>query len=144
MTTWCSLEEAVAKAQSGDRVFVQGACSTPSPLLQALVARGEALHDVEITHLHTYGPTPYTDARWEGALSPARSSSAPIHASANTRERQYTRRGELRARQRRCDLPRGYSRALRPAKTACRSMSPFFRSRRPLRTATARWVHRWT
>jgi 4-hydroxybutyrate CoA-transferase len=85
MTTWCSLEEAVAKAQSGDRVFVQGACSTPSPLLQALVARGETLHDVEITHLHTYGPTPYTDARWEGrfrlrARRQRQYTRAPIHA----------------------------------------------------------------
>ena len=51
---------------SGQRVFVQGACVTPTPLLEALVARGEELHDVEITHLHTYGATPYTDPRWAG------------------------------------------------------------------------------
>jgi acyl-CoA hydrolase len=51
---------------SGQRVFVQGACATPTPLLKALVARGEDLRDVEITHLHTYGPAPYTDPCWEG------------------------------------------------------------------------------
>jgi acyl-CoA hydrolase len=62
----CTLREAVRIVQSGDRVFVQGAAATPTPLLEALVARGDELHDVEITHLHTYGPTPYTDARWAG------------------------------------------------------------------------------
>jgi acyl-CoA hydrolase len=64
MTEWCSLDEAVRVVESGHRVFVQGACATPTPLLEALVARGEELRDVEITHLHTYGPTPYTDERW--------------------------------------------------------------------------------
>jgi 4-hydroxybutyrate CoA-transferase len=63
---WCDLAQAVELISSGQRVFVQGACVTPTPLLDALVARGEELRDVEITHLHTYGPTPYTDPRWEG------------------------------------------------------------------------------
>lgn len=64
---WSTLDDAVQVVESGDRVFVQGAAATPTPLLEALVARaarGEELHDVEITHLHTYGPTPYTDAQW--------------------------------------------------------------------------------
>jgi 4-hydroxybutyrate CoA-transferase len=66
MTTWCDVHEAVKVVESGNRVFVQGACVTPTPLLEALVARGDKLRDVEITHLHTYGPTPYTDERWVG------------------------------------------------------------------------------
>jgi acyl-CoA hydrolase len=66
MTTWCDVGEAVQVVESGQRVFVQGACVTPTPLLEALVARGDELRDVEITHLHTYGPTPYTDERWDG------------------------------------------------------------------------------
>lgn len=66
---WCSAQEAVTVVQSGQRIFVQGACATPTPLLEALVARGDELHDVEITHLHTYGPTPYTDERWAGHFS---------------------------------------------------------------------------
>ncbi|HEY7022939.1 MAG TPA: hypothetical protein VH349_17605, partial [Ktedonobacterales bacterium] len=80
MTTWGTLEEAVATVQSGDRIFVQGACSTPTPLLKALVARGETLHDVEIAHLHTYGPTPYTDERWKGHFR-----LRALFVSANTR-----------------------------------------------------------
>ena len=66
MTTWCDKEAAVQAVASGNRVYVQGACSTPTPLIEALVARGETLSDVEIVHLHTYGPTPYTDERWRG------------------------------------------------------------------------------
>ncbi|HEX6799266.1 MAG TPA: acetyl-CoA hydrolase/transferase C-terminal domain-containing protein [Ktedonobacterales bacterium] len=69
---WCTLDEAVRIVESGQRIFVQGAAATPTPLLEALVARvahGEELRDVEITHLHTYGPTPYTDARWAGHFS---------------------------------------------------------------------------
>src|SRR5579859_185097 len=69
MTVWCDVHSAVQVVESGDRVFVQGACATPTPLVEALVARGEELRDVEITHLHTYGPTPYTDARWTGHFS---------------------------------------------------------------------------
>lgn len=66
MTIWCDAATAVQLVESGHRVFVQGACATPTPLLEALVARGEELHHVELTHLHTYGPTPYTDERWRG------------------------------------------------------------------------------
>ncbi len=70
MTTWCdTTAEAVQVVESGNRVFVQGACATPTPLIEALVARGDDLRDVELTHLHTYGPTPYTDARWQGHFS---------------------------------------------------------------------------
>ncbi len=66
MTVWCEREIATQVIAPGNRVFVQGACSTPTPLIEALVARGESLSNVEIVHLHTYGPTPYTDERWKG------------------------------------------------------------------------------
>ena len=69
---WSTLDDAVQVVESGNRVFVQGAAATPTPLLEALVARvarGDELRDVEITHLHTYGPTPYADARWAGHFS---------------------------------------------------------------------------
>ncbi|HEX9036431.1 MAG TPA: acetyl-CoA hydrolase/transferase C-terminal domain-containing protein [Ktedonobacterales bacterium] len=69
MTQWCELDQAVADIKSGQRIFVQGAAATPTALLEALVARGEELRNVEITHLHTYGATPYTDLRWAGHFS---------------------------------------------------------------------------
>lgn len=63
---WSTAREAVGVVQSGHRIFVQGACATPTVLIQALVERGSELHNVELVHLHTYGPTPYTDAKWAG------------------------------------------------------------------------------
>ena len=45
MTIWCDINTAVQAVESSDRVFVQGACATPTPLLEALVARGEDLYD---------------------------------------------------------------------------------------------------
>jgi 4-hydroxybutyrate CoA-transferase len=81
MTIWCNKETAVQIVESGNRVFVQGACATPTPLIEALVERGEELHNVEITHLHTYGPTPYTDERWRGHFS-----SRVLFVSENIRE----------------------------------------------------------
>ncbi|HEU4784861.1 MAG TPA: acetyl-CoA hydrolase/transferase C-terminal domain-containing protein, partial [Ktedonobacterales bacterium] len=66
---WSTAGEAVRIVESGHRIFVQGACATPTALLQALVERGDELRDVEIVHLHTYGPTPYTDDKWAGHFS---------------------------------------------------------------------------
>lgn len=63
---WSTAGEAVRVVQSGQRIFIQGACATPTALLQALVERGPELREVEIVHLHTYGPTPYTDEQWAG------------------------------------------------------------------------------
>ncbi len=91
MTRWCSADEAVEVVESGNRVFVQGACATPTPLLEALVARGEDLRNVELVHLHTYGPTPYTDKRWEGHFSlRALFVGENVRASANVGRASYT------------------------------------------------------
>ncbi|HZC06402.1 MAG TPA: acetyl-CoA hydrolase/transferase C-terminal domain-containing protein [Ktedonobacterales bacterium] len=80
-----SPQEAVQVVHSGQRVYVQGACATPTALIEALVERGIELRDVELVHLHTYGPTPYTDARWEGhfklrALFVAENTRAAVNA----------------------------------------------------------------
>lgn len=69
MGIWYDINDAVEIVESGNRVFVQGACVTPTPLIEAIVARGESLRDVEFTHLHTYGPVPYTDECWHGHFS---------------------------------------------------------------------------
>ena len=47
-----------ARVQSGMRVFVHGAAMTPTPLLDALVARPE-LRGVRLYHLHLEGPVPF-------------------------------------------------------------------------------------
>lgn len=91
MTVWCDVDTAVQVVKSGDRIFVQGACATPTALIEALVARGEELRDVEITHLHTYGPTPYTDECWRGHFSlRALFVGENVRAAANAGRASYT------------------------------------------------------
>ena len=66
MTTWCDAKTAVQVVNSGNRVYLHGRCSTPTPLIEALVARGEELQDVELLSTLSFGPVPYTDPRWTG------------------------------------------------------------------------------
>jgi len=51
--------EAVADIRSGDQLYLQCAASTPSVLLDALVARAPELSDVSVVHLHCEGPGPH-------------------------------------------------------------------------------------
>jgi 4-hydroxybutyrate CoA-transferase len=51
--------EAVAGIRSGDQLYLQCAASTPSVLLDALVARAPELQDVKVVHLHCEGPGPH-------------------------------------------------------------------------------------
>lgn len=61
-----SAAEAVATIESGQRIFVQGACATPQVLLDALVQRSDQLHAVRLIHLHTEGPAHYLHPEFEG------------------------------------------------------------------------------
>jgi hypothetical protein len=53
-----SAAEAVRAIPNGARIFVHGAAATPTPLLEALVARGD-LEGVTLYHLHTSGPASF-------------------------------------------------------------------------------------
>jgi 4-hydroxybutyrate CoA-transferase len=66
MTIWCDAKTAVQVVESGNRVYLHGRCSTPTPLIEALVARGEELQDVELLSTLSFGPVPYTDPHWVG------------------------------------------------------------------------------
>ena len=55
-----SAEDIVAHIKSGMKVFIHGACATPTPLLNALSERQD-LEGVELYHLHTSGPCRFTD-----------------------------------------------------------------------------------
>jgi 4-hydroxybutyrate CoA-transferase len=59
--------EVVARVQSGDRVFIHGACATPTPLLTALAERGD-LERVSTYHLHLSGPCPVVEPRLAGRI----------------------------------------------------------------------------
>jgi acyl-CoA hydrolase len=58
--------EALEGVHSGDRVWIQSGCGTPSVLVDALVARGPELLDVEIVHMKTLGPAEYTKPEYAG------------------------------------------------------------------------------
>ncbi len=61
-------DEAVKVIKSGDHVHLSSVASAPQCLIQAMCRRGEAgeLKDVHIHHLHTEGPAPYADPKFEG------------------------------------------------------------------------------
>lgn len=61
-----SAERALEAVRSGDRVWVQSGCGTPSVLVDALVARAPHLRDVEIIHMMTLGTARYTRPEYEG------------------------------------------------------------------------------
>lgn len=53
--------DAIAELGSHQRVFIQGAAATPRVLIDALVDAAPRLEDVELIHLHTFGPARYAD-----------------------------------------------------------------------------------
>ncbi|MBO5709306.1 MAG: acetyl-CoA hydrolase/transferase family protein [Bacteroidales bacterium] len=65
-----SAEEAVKVVKSGDHIHLSSVASTPHQLIEALCKRGEngELQDVRIHHLHTEGPAPYTDPKFDGVF----------------------------------------------------------------------------
>jgi len=58
--------QALAAVRSGDRVWIQSGCGTPSALVEALVARAGELHNVEVVHMMTFGPAEYTRPEYAG------------------------------------------------------------------------------
>jgi acyl-CoA hydrolase len=60
-----SAEEAVRLLGSGMRIFVHGAAATPTPLLEAMVARRD-LEGVHLYHLHTEGGAPFAEPEHSG------------------------------------------------------------------------------
>ncbi len=64
-----SPEEAIKHVRSGQRIHLHGVAATPHLMIKALVARAHELRDVTIQHIHTEGPAPYTDAKYEGIFN---------------------------------------------------------------------------
>ena len=58
--------QALEAVRSGDHVWIQSGCGTPSPLVDALVARASVLRNVEIVHMKTLGDADYTKPEYEG------------------------------------------------------------------------------
>jgi 4-hydroxybutyrate CoA-transferase len=54
-----SAADAVSGIKSGDQIYIHAAASTPSLLLDALVARAPELTNVKLIHFHCEGPGPH-------------------------------------------------------------------------------------
>ena len=61
-----SATQALKAVRSGDRVWIQSGCGTPTPLVTALVARAPEVIDVEIVHMMTLGCADYTKPEYAG------------------------------------------------------------------------------
>lgn len=72
--SWCEeyrkkcvdARQALQAVHSGDRLWIQSGCGTPSVLVKALVARSSELRDLEIVHLMTLGSADYTKPEHAG------------------------------------------------------------------------------
>jgi acyl-CoA hydrolase len=75
--------EAVAYVKSGHRVFVHGACATPTPLTNALALRRD-VEDVRLYHLHTAGPAAWISPATQGLFrSVSLFTGGPLRAAVN-------------------------------------------------------------
>ena len=63
-------EQAVSAIQSGNRVFIHSVAQTPHVLIDAMVARANELRDVEVCHIHTEGPLPYLEKKYQKSFRP--------------------------------------------------------------------------
>ena len=59
-------DEALCCVKSGMRVYIQPGCAEPETLVEALLRRAPAVHDVEIVHMMTMGCAPYVAPEMEG------------------------------------------------------------------------------
>ena len=50
-----SASEAVKVIKSNDRVYIHTAAAAPQELIDAMTARADSLHNVEVCHLHIEG-----------------------------------------------------------------------------------------
>lgn len=57
---------ALEAVTSGNRVWIQSGCGTPSVLVEALVGRAPFLRDVEVVHMMTLGSADYTQPEFKG------------------------------------------------------------------------------
>ncbi len=58
--------QAVKIIKSGDRVFIHSVALAPKILIDAMIGRASELRGVNILHIHTEGPAPYTEEKYEG------------------------------------------------------------------------------
>ena len=60
-----SAKEAALLIKPNSNIFIQSAAAAPLQLIEAMVERADALHDMRIYQMHTEGPAPYAAAGME-------------------------------------------------------------------------------
>ena len=58
-------EEAVKVIKNNDRIYIHAAAAAPQVLINAMTQRHEELKNVEVSHLHIEGKTPYADPKYK-------------------------------------------------------------------------------
>ncbi|NOX38259.1 MAG: acetyl-CoA hydrolase/transferase family protein [Calditrichaeota bacterium] len=61
-------ETAVAKVESGNRVYIGGGAGVPQLLIKSLMNRAPELKNVEIIHILHFGDAPYVDPQYQGSF----------------------------------------------------------------------------
>ncbi len=66
-----SFKEAAKLIKSGDRIHLHSVAVTPHKFIDAMCERGSngEIYDVSIQHIHTEGPAPYADPKFEGIFN---------------------------------------------------------------------------
>jgi 4-hydroxybutyrate CoA-transferase len=62
---YSSLQEAISCIQSSNKVFIHTGAAAPQKLIQALIDQAERLRNVQLYQLHTEGPAPYADEKFQ-------------------------------------------------------------------------------
>lgn len=69
MEKYTTAENAVKLIKSNDRVFIHTAAAAPPTLIQAMTNRNEELKNVELVSIHTEGPVPYADEKYQDSFT---------------------------------------------------------------------------
>jgi len=61
--------EALSHIKSGQNIFIHTAAAAPTHLVKAMVERADELSDITIYQLHTEGPAPYTEEKYQDTFT---------------------------------------------------------------------------
>lgn len=63
-----SAEQAVKVIKNNDRIYIQAAAAAPQILINAMSKRHDELKNVEVSHLHIEGETPYANPKYKDSF----------------------------------------------------------------------------
>jgi acyl-CoA hydrolase len=61
-----TVQNALSHLKSGANVYIHTAAAAPTVLIEEMVRQADRLQDVQLFHLHTEGPAPYLEDKYEG------------------------------------------------------------------------------